>query len=828
VRVVVCEKPSVAADLARVLGCRERHDGWHEGQGLRITWAFGHLAELEDPKHYNPAWERWSFDTLPMVPAKFALRLRADHDRSTRERSGPDRTALQFKCVQRLLRDRATTEVVNACDAGREGELIFRYLLELADCTKPSVRLWTSSLTDEAIRAAWSRLRPGGDYDGLGDAARSRSEADWLVGLNATRALTCLARSAGGEQLLSVGRVQTPTLAMIVARDRAIAAFVPESYWQVKGRFEAIGDAAPASWEATYFAGPVETKEQNTKEPREDDEAPRAERIGSAAVAERIAAAVQGRTGEITDAERRRTREAPPLLYDLTSLQRRANERYGMSAPDTLEIAQQLYEKKLLTYPRTDARYITPDQVGELPKILQGIRPIPVYAPFVDAVLANGPPRPGRRVVNAEEVGDHHAILPTGRTPDPAELSGNERRIFDLVARRLLAALSDDALFDVTTLVVAVEPDTPVEGAASPLRFRARGRVCRQVGWRAVDPPGRSRDLELPPVNAGDMALAADTRVHEGKTRPPRPHTDATLLYAMETAGKELGDAELARAMRHAGLGTPATRAETIQILLRRGYIIRDQRDLRATDKGRSLIDAVPVDELKTAALTGRWEAGLLDIAEGRLRREAFMASVVDDLRSLVEAIAAAPPPPPEVSERPASAVLGKCPKCGGAVREARSVFECEAGRSCGFVVFKTMSHRDISARMVRQLLADGKTPVVKGFRSKEGKEFSAGLIWQEGRVGFHFPPRGDAALPGDGGRDDASPTEKRSKKAEKSKPLTPVGLACPRCGDGRIVAGRAAWGCDRWREGCGFTLPFDEAGRRLTDAEAVARLRGR
>jgi DNA topoisomerase-3 len=804
VRLVVAEKPSVARDIARVIGATRKGEASLDGDGVRVTWCIGHLAELEDPAHYDAAWKRWSFDTLPMIPAKFDLRLREGDVRE------------HFAALKKLLRDREVAEVVNACDAGREGELIFRYVYELAGCAKPVRRLWTSSLTDEAIHDAWARLRPGADYDALADAARCRSEADWLVGLNATRALTCLARGAGGEQLLSVGRVQTPTLAMIVARDRAIAAFEPQPYWLVKATFE----AAAGAWEASFFrpGGPDRDTE---------DEASHAERLQDAATARAIADAARGRPGTVEEADRKRIREQPPLLFDLTSLQRRANERYGLPAPRTLQVAQALYEKhKLLTYPRTDARHITPDQVAELPRILRGVAGLPVYAPFAQALLA-GPIAPGRRVVDATEVGDHHAILPTGRTPVPERLEPDERRVYDLVARRLLAALSPDALFDVTTLIVRV--DGPVPDCVPALLFRARGRVCREPGWRAVDPPAKKREVDLPAVEPGDPATAADVRVVEEKTRPPRPYTDATLLGAMETAGKALDDAALKRALRNAGLGTPATRAAILETLLARKYVVRQGKDLRATDRGCALVDAVPLDELKSAELTGRWEARLAAIAEGRDARDAFMRDVGEHVREVVATIRVAAPPPAEVSDKAPAAVLGACPACGTPVRETPATYSCETGRSCAFVVFKTMSTRAISARMVKQLLKDGRTDVVKGFKSKAGKPFEAALEWRDGKVQFAFPPREEA---GNTEPRKAEPRKAEPRKAEPRKedprPASPVGLPCPACGEGRLVRGRTAWGCGRWREGCRWTLPFEVDGRALSEAEAVARVVGR
>ena len=378
-------------------------------------------------------------------------------------------------------------------------------------------------------------------------------------------------------------------------------------------------------------------------------------------------------------------------------------------------------------------------------------------------------------MVNAKEVGDHHAILPTGRTPSRG-LEPDAKRVFDLIARRFLAALSEDALFDVTRLVVEVPPNGALpHGVASPLRFRSRGRVCRRAGWRAVDPPGKSKELDLPPVERGDSIHTRDARSVEGKTRPPRHHTDASILKAMETAGRNLDDAELKRAMRKNGLGTPATRAAILKTLIARRYVRRDKKDLRATARGCAVVDAVPIDELKSAELTGRWEGRLANMAEDRTPRAEFMSDVREHVATIVAAIAGAEPPP--VDHDAVGKNLGSCPSCGKPVRERGRVYSCDTGKACPFVVFQTMAKRSISARMVKRLLKDGRSDPVKGFKSKKGKDFSAGLIWdpESARVAFWFPPR------------------------------LAVGDPCPECGTGRIMRGRAALGCDRWREGCGY-----------------------
>ncbi len=785
IRLVVCEKPSVARDLARVLGARGKHQGFIEGEGVRITWCVGHLAELENPVHYDERWKRWSFDTLPMLPERFALRPR---------KGAVD----QWRVVRGLLRDAAVSEVVNACDAGREGELIFRYVYELAGCSKPVLRFWVSSLTDQAINQGWGNLRPGGHYDALADAARCRSESDWLVGLNATRAMTCLARRAADAELLSIGRVQTPTLAMIVERDLEIEAFVPEDFWQVKGTFTVdLGEAASelATWKATWFRTDVKSSA------RRDEDAPEqvdhAERIGDEPTAKRVAELADGQPGRVATSGSRRKTERPPLLYDLTSLQRRANQRYGLPAARTLEIAQSLYERhKILSYPRTDARFITPDQVAELPDIVRAVATLGPYATVAQKILS-APIQPGKRVVDASEVGDHHAILPTSRAPSPGSLSGDEKRVYDLVARRLLAALSEDAIYELSEIVVEVTPkDEPPDGISAPLCFRAKGRTVVQPGWRTIDPPpSRKKDTDLPSVPPESTAMANDVQAVAGQTRPPRRYTDASILRAMETAGQRLDEAKLKRAMRQSGLGTPATRANILQTLLNRKYMERQKKELWSTPRGRALIAAIPLDELKSPSLTGRWEARLSAMAEGREGREAFMRDVALHVRRIVSEIDTAEPPPAElVAREQTEKVLGDCPVCGKPVRERRPNYACDTGRSCTFVIWKKVAKRNVSARMVKDLLNDGKTKVLKGFKSRKGSDFEAGLVLNEdGTVGFWFPDRNDSSAP----RKPAAP------------PPIRAGDRCPRCQVGTIIQGRSALGCGRWREGCDFRAPL-------------------
>lgn len=780
-RLVITEKPSVARDLAKVLGVGGKAQGHLRGQGMAIAWCFGHMAELVDPSTYNPEWKRWDPERLPMLPEQFQIQARQGAEE-------------QVAVLKRLLADPECTEVINACDAGREGELIFRYVMQLAACDKPVQRLWVSSMTDKAIKAAWAKLRPGPDFDPLADAARCRAEADWLVGLNATRAMTCLVRQAGGGQLLSIGRVQTPTLAMIVERDRAIAEFVPEDFWTVKAQIQGQGEEAeglrfPADW-FDHLAG-TEKSDKGKKDPGDDevDKGPSNDtRLSSPEQAEQVVQAAVGRPGKVLSASRRKKVEPPPLLYDLTALQRRANQRYGLSAQKTLEIAQALYERhKLITYPRTDARYLTPDQAGELPGILQALSGLSVYAPFAQGILNAGPIQPGKRVINAAEVGDHHAILPTDRQPNAGALNPDEKRIYDLVARRLMAALSPDAHFALAKLVVVVDPDPEAplpEHVKAPLHFRAKGRMRTQAGWQAVDPPKKRKDTELPVLAVEDPIHCAEAEAKKGQTRPPQPHNDASILKGMETAGRDLDDAALKRVMRQSGLGTPATRASILGTLERRGFVLRDGKHLRSTERGQNLIKAVPIEELKSAELTGRWEARLSQVAEGKEQRDRFMADVRNRTGEIVQAILEADPPAAEDIEddRP---ILGTCPICQTPVREGKGAYSCAKGRACSFVIFKKVAKRPVSKRMVATLLKGEKTKVLKGFKSKKGKDFEAALMLDpEGKVRFDFPPR---------------------QAPDPATAKDPAGMRCPNCGNGRIIRGRAGWGCDRWREGCGW-----------------------
>lgn len=763
---IVAEKPSVARDIARVLKVGGGGKGWLGNGALRVTWCVGHLVELAEPQRYNPAWKTWRLELLPMLPERFELAPR---------KSGRD----QWKVVKKLMTDPALVRVINACDAGREGELIFAFTYELAGCDAPVERLWISSMTDSAIRDGFASLRPGEQMKALEAAARSRAESDWLVGLNATRAMTVRMRSGASSALLSLGRVQTPTLALIEEREHAIKSFVPETFWQVKATFgRKDGDEDKETWEAVWTG--------------RDSTGKKLDRLFDKERAEELLAAIAGREGTVSKVERKTTREKPPLLYDLTNLQKEANKRFGFSAKKTLDVAQKLYEQhKVSTYPRTDARHLGSDQKDTLPPLFETLRFGP-YQKSADEIIAKWPFEPGSRVIDDAEVSDHHAIIPTGVDPRNCPLTVDEKRVFDLIARRFLAVFLDDATFAAAVLETMIDEEL----------FLAKGKTLLEAGWRAIDPPASEKKKKgkppppmLPPVEEGEIVDQVANRLQEGVTKPPKRYTEATLLGAMERAGEALDEKELKRAMKRKGLGTPATRASIIETLLSRGYIKREKKNLVPTEQGSALLAALPVEVLRSPRLTGEWEARLNAIADGEESREDFMADIRAFAQKLVEELKQA-----EVDKRvqntgPASngdgEVLGACPKCGAEVREGPRGWGCSG---CSLMVPGKVARRTISKRLAKQLLKEGETPPVKGFKSKAGKEFRAALaLDDDGNVVFRFPQ--------------------------------PDSLGeCPGCGKAVRLRGKY-YTCDSGRD-CSFIIPKNVRGRDLSSEEIEALLR--
>ncbi|MFP2927515.1 DNA topoisomerase 3, partial [Pyxidicoccus sp. 3LG] len=633
---VLAEKPAVARDLARVLGANERGDGFLRGNGYVVTWAIGHLVGLAQPHEMRPDWKKWSRALLPMLPADWPLVVSPE-------------TRTQFDVVKRVLNAPEVSGVVCATDAGREGELIFRYIYEAAGCRKPVRRLWVSSLTERAIQEGFRKLADGRDYEPLAAAAMGRSRADWLVGMNLSRLYT-LAHGGHGE-MLSVGRVQTPTLAMVVERELAIRDFVPRDYLEVVATFvpRAKGLPPEARYKGTWFRSgpdgrPVVPPGEAPREARRLD----ADGVEAQAIIDRV----RRGNAAIESLEAEEKKMPPPLLYDLTELQRHANRLYGFSAQRTLEVAQALYEKhKLLSYPRTASRHLSRSVADTLPEVVNAIR-----APFEEDLAPGTGSRPlGKRYVDDAKVTDHHAIIPTPTSPERVRLSPDEQRIYDLVCRRVLQAWHEDHVWRVTTVITAVTSGD----AAAPVvdRFQSTGTQVERVGWKVLDIGGgqkaprpkaegkKGEDEEREPEDEpqslpsglarGQPQTVEDAEAVKKRTRPPPRFTDATLLTAMETAGRALDEKELADAMRETGLGTPATRAAIIEVLLDREYLRRRGKVMEATEKGIFLIQVVHPD-VKTPAMTGQWEAWLQRIERGDGQLDEFIRGIEDYVREVV------------------------------------------------------------------------------------------------------------------------------------------------------------------------------------------------
>jgi DNA topoisomerase III len=704
---VIAEKPSVAQDVVRALGKFEKHGDYFENESYVISSAIGHLVELCMPGELDKKRGKWSFQNLPIIPEHFELKP-------------IEKTESRFKLLKRLMKRDDIDLVINACDAGREGELIFRYLVQLAGTRKPFKRLWLQSMTLQSIKSAFDRLRPDAEMIPLAEAAVCRSESDWLVGINATRAMTAFNSKVGGFQLTPVGRVQTPTLAILVEREERIRSFESRTYWELMADF----DVQKGSYRGRWF------DEQFTKE---SDEERKAERLWDRAKGEAIVAKVLGKHGDVTQ-EKKATTQAPPLLYDLTSLQREANSRFGFSARRTLQVAQQLYERhKVLTYPRTDSRYLPEDYLGTASHVLSSLID-PTLAPHARKVLENGWLKPTKRIFNDAKITDHNAIIPTDQVP--RNLDEAQTRIFDMVARRFVAVFHPTAQFEVTTRI------TRVEGEA----FKTEGRVIKDPGWLAVygrQATGEEQGDSLVDLVPGERALTRNVEIVECQTKPPPRFTEATLLSAMESAGKLVEDEELREAMAARGLGTPATRAAIIEGLVYDEYIAREGKELIATSKGISLITllrGIGVPLLSSPELTGEWEYQLKLMEQGRLERTSFMAKIKDLAREIVHKAKNFE------SDRVEGSYLtidASCPKCGALnLKEDYRTFYCE---TCGFRLFKNIASRQLSPDEVTALVTDRKVGPLNGFRSKTGKPFSAVLILNaENKPEFEFNNNGN------------------------------------------------------------------------------------
>nr|MBA2766084.1 DNA topoisomerase 3 [Solirubrobacterales bacterium] len=663
-------------------------------------WAVGHLVQLAEPDEYDDRYKKWKMADLPIVPDRFKLVVR------------DERSKKQMGVVTKQLRRDDVDNVVNACDAGREGELIFAYLYEKAKGDKPVQRLWLSSMTKKAMEDAFSSLRPGSDLAALEAAARSRSEADWIVGMNATRAATIRLRSSF-DGAVSLGRVQTPTLAILARREEEIRAFVPEPYWLVDATFAASGERVYAG---RYHAG---------AQPR----------LKTADEAQAIVDAVRGQRGEITKLDKKRRKERAPMLYDLTSLQRDANTRFGFSARRTLAAAQRCYEEhKVLTYPRTSSRYLSTDMISELKPTAQHVGAHREYAKGA-AYVTGLDVLPLGRVVADEKVTDHHAIIPVNGPQTIDKLSDDDRRIYDLVARRFLAVFHPDAEFE----------NTRIETTVAQHVFRTRGKVLLVPGWRGVygeltegersdDDEDAGADQQLPKLDQGEDVDTREVASQEKETKPPRRYSDASLLGAMETAGKLVDDDELREAMKDSGIGTPATRAAIIERLIAVGYVERDGRSLVVTEKGRNVIRLLAEHALTSPDLTGDWEKRLGEIERGEDSRERFMADIAKFAGATVSELDA------KLKDvRIPRANLGPCPVCGHDIMENRKGYSCwgREDPGCGFVIWKSKAGKQLPAAAAKELIRTGRTEKpVTGFKGRSGRSFRARLALQQNEEG--------------------------------------------------------------------------------------------
>ena len=728
---VIAEKPSVGRDLVAVLpGAFTKHEGYLEGPEHIVTWAVGHLVQLADPDEYDDRFKKWRMADLPIVPDRFKLVVR------------DERSKKQMNVVKRLLDRDDVDLVVNACDAGREGELIFAYLYEKAGSKKPVQRLWLNSMTKEAIRNAFGALRPSAELATLEEAARSRSEADWIVGMNATRAATIRLRSSF-DGAVSLGRVQTPTLAILARREQEIRDFKPEPYWVVDAQFDPV-EERPRRYEGRYHAGAN----------------PRAKTAQEAAA---IVEACRGQIGEITKLEKSEQRERPPFLYDLTSLQSDASSRYGFYARRTLAAAQRLYEDhKALTYPRTNSRYLTSDMISDIKPIARLVGEQREYAAGSKYVLGLDV-LPLGRVVNDAKVTDHHAIIPTRAERHPVDkMSDDDRKIYDLVVRRFLAVFHPEAVFE----------NTRVETTIADYVFRTRGKLILVPGWRAVygesadgeraeDDEGREQ--QLPRLERGERVETIGIGAEAKETKPPRRYSDGTLVRTMETAGKLVDDEELREAMKDSGIGTPATRAAIIERLLQVGYVERDGRALVVTEKGLNVIRLLGEHALTSPGLTGDWERRLALIETGGDSREAFMGDIVrfteDTVGELDRNLK---------DVRIPRANLGPCPVCGHDIVENRKGYSCWSREDpgCGFVIWKSKAGKSLPVSVARELIKTGRTAkAVTGFKGRSGKSFRARLALQQTddgkwRVEFDEPWAKAGAKPPEADEAETAPAE--------------------------------------------------------------------
>jgi DNA topoisomerase-3 len=741
---IIAEKPSVASDISKALGKFQKHEDYYENDDYVISSAVGHLLTIVPPEGVEAVRGKWTFKCLPVIPPHFDL-------------LPIERNENRLKVLARLIKRKDVDALVNACDAGREGELIFRNIVRYTKARQPIKRLWLQSMTAGAIRDGFAALRDDASMQPLSDAATSRSEADWLVGINGTRAMTAFNSKTGGFHLTTVGRVQTPTLAILVEREERIKKFVSRDYWEIHGTFAAQAGEYVGRWFDEKFSR------------KEGDDQLKPERVWDIKFAEAIRAKCLGKPGIVTE-ESKPTTSLSPLLYDLTSLQREANGRFGFSAKNTLGLAQALYERhKVLTYPRTDSRALPEDYIETVKKTL-GMLADTTYSTQAGQILKSGWVRPNKRIFNNAKVSDHFAIIPTSLAPK--HLSEPEQKLYDLVTKRFLANFYPAAEFLVTTRITRVESEP----------FKSEGKVMVNAGWLAVyGKEAESDDTpSLVPVKPNETVKTEKVEVEANQTKPPPRYSEATLLGAMEGAGKLVEDEELREAMIEKGLGTPATRAQIIEGLIWEKYVHRNGRELQPTAKAFSLITllrGLEIPELCSPELTGDWEFKLRLMARGQLRRDAFMKEIADATREIVA----------KAKRHESDTVPGDygtlnvpCPKCGGEIQENYKKFQCQ---KCDFALWKIVASRQLEISEVEELISKGVVGPLQGFRSKMGRPFAAVI-----KMGAEFKPEFDF------GQDQAGADGVVAEVDFTGQ--EPLGK-CPACGS-RVFESAMAYVCEK------------------------------
>jgi len=727
---IIAEKPSVAGDISKALGKFEKNADFYENDQYVISSAVGHLLTIAVPEQFEVKRGKWTFANLPVIPPHFDL-------------LPIEKNEARLKVLVKLIKRKDVTALVNACDAGREGELIFRYIVQYSKSDKPIQRLWLQSMTPAAIRDGFAHLRTDGEMIPLADAATCRSESDWLIGINGTRAMTAFNSKTGGFHLTTVGRVQTPTLAILVEREEKIKKFMPRNYWEIHGTFGAQAGEYAGRWFDEKFSR------------KEGDDQLKQERVWDVAFAEAIKAKCLGKPGIVIE-ESKPTTSMSPALYDLTTLQREANGRFGFSAKNTLGLAQALYEKhKVLTYPRTDSRAL-PEDYLETVKTTLGMLADTNYRTPAETILKNGWVRPNKRVFNNAKVSDHFAIIPT--TVAPKHLSEPEQKLYDLVTKRFLAIFYPAAEFLVTTRITRVENEP----------FKSEGKVMVNAGWLAVY--GKEADSDetpnLVPVKPNEPVKTEKVEVEANVTKPPARYSEATLLGAMEGAGKLIDDEELREAMSDKGLGTPATRATIIEGLIWEKYVVRNGRELQPTAKAFSIITllrGLEIPQLCSPELTGEWEFKLNLMARGKMKRDDFMKEIADATRDIVA----------KAKLHESDTVPGDygklnvpCPKCGGEILENYKKFQCQ---KCDFALWKIVASRQLEISEVEELISKGTVGPLQGFRSKQGFPFAAII-----KMGAEFKPEFDFGNDKNAECEDSAPIDFTGKE--------PLGK-CPKCG---------------------------------------------